>query len=350
MTLDAQFGLSRGALSLDVSLRVPPGETLAIVGPNGAGKTSCLLAIAGLLCADRGTIRLGGEVLDGGPGGPFVPPERRCAGFVFQDHLLFPHLTVLDNVAFGLVSRGESRRRARAIAAEWIERVGMRGKSDARPASLSGGEGQRVALARALASSPRLLLLDEPLAAVDASARLALRSELRAHLSSFGGVRLAVAHTAVDAFALGDRIAVVENGRIVQTGTAAEICEKPRSRYVADLVGLNFLRGRAADGVVEVDGGGRLVVAHAGRGPVLLTVHPRAVALFRERPEGSPRNVWQATVEALEPTLDIVRVQLGGPVPLVAEITQAAVADLRLAAGASVWVAVKATEIAASPA
>jgi molybdate transport system ATP-binding protein len=345
MTLHAEFALQRGSLPLDVDLRVERGETVALVGPNGAGKTSCLLALAGLLRVQRGAIRWGDEVLDGGPGGPFVPPERRGAGFVFQDHLLFPHLTALQNVAYGLRSHGASRGEALRAAAGWLERVGLAAQRDARPAALSGGQAQRVALARALALSPRILLLDEPLAAVDATSRLDLRRELRAHLDAFTGVRLLVAHSAVDAFALADRVAVLEDGRIVQAGTVDEICRRPRTRYVADLVGLNLFRGTARAGVVELPGGGQLVTAHAVDGPVLATVHPRAVALFRERPAGSPRNVWQAPVLAIEPALDCVRVRVGGPLPLVAEITPAARAELGLGVDAPVWIALKATEI-----
>jgi molybdate transport system ATP-binding protein len=350
MTLHAGFGLQRGDLCLDVDLRVAPGETVAVVGPNGAGKSSCLLAIAGLLRVQRGSIRFGEQVLDGGPGGPFVPPERRGVGFVFQDHLLFPHLTALQNVAFGPRSHGVGRHEASRIATGWLERVGLAAQRDRRPAALSGGQAQRVALARALALSPRMLLLDEPLAAVDASARPELRRALRAHLQACQGVRLIVAHTAVDAFALADRVAVLEGGRLVQAGTVDEICRRPRSRYVADLVGLNFFHGTARAGVVELPAGGQLVVAHAGDGPVLATVHPRAVALFRERPAGSPRNVWQAPVLAIEPALDCVRVRVGGALPLVAEITPAARAELGLAADAQVWVALKATEVQVSPA
>jgi molybdate transport system ATP-binding protein len=350
MTLHAQFGLRRGSLALDVDLLVQEGETLALVGPNGAGKSSCLLVIAGLLRVERGSIVLGGEVLDGGPAGPFVPPESRGVGFVFQDLLLFPHLSALANVAFGLRRRGLTKRHASDVARSWLERVGLAPHADSKPAALSGGQAQRAALARALALEPRLLLLDEPLAAADATSRLELRRELRAHLQAFPGVRLLVAHTAVDAMALADRIAVLEDGRIVQSGTIAEICGQPRSRYVADLVGLNFLRGLARGGSLELHGGTQLVAAHALDGPILATIHPRAVALFRERPAGSPRNVWQAPVLSIEPALDCVRVQIGGPLPLVAEITSGALADLKLGGGAQIWVAVKATEITVTPA
>lgn len=349
MSLRAHIELTRGSLRLDVRLEAAAGETLALVGPNGAGKTTALQALAGLLRLERGEIALDGEILDGGPGGPFVAPEGRGVGVVFQDPLLFPRLTVLDNVAYGLRARSVPRADARGRAARWLERVGLPQLAGERPARLSGGQAQRVALARALAAEPRLLLLDEPLAAVDASAKLALRAELRARLREFEGVRIVVAHEIGDALALAERLVVLEAGRAVQTGPVRELVSRPASRYVADLVGLNCFRGRCHGGVAELEGG-QLVVAGELEGPVVLTVHPRAVSLFRQRPDGSPRNVWEAPIEALEPSLDRVRIQLGGRLPIVAEVTHAAVAELGLREGEPMWVAVKATEIGVAPA
>ncbi len=345
MNLFADFTAANGDFEFAADLQVGGGETVALVGPNGAGKTSVLRAIAGLLPIDRGVIRFGEQVLDDGHAAAFVPPEARSVGFVFQQPLLFPHLSVLGNVAFGLIARGMPRRTANALAAGWLERVGLAERSRARPDELSGGQAQRVALARALATTPRILLLDEPLAAADASARLDLRRELRNHLQQFAGVRLLVAHDAVDAFALADRIVVVEQGRVVQAGTVAAICGSPRSRYVADLVGLNCFSGTARAGVIELPNGATLVAAGARDGPVFATVHPHAISLFRERPSGSPRNVWRAPVLGIEPALDCQRVRLGGDVPLVAEVTARAVSELQLAEGGEVWVALKATEV-----
>ena len=349
MSLQARFTLRRGALQLDIDLQAAAGETLALVGPNGAGKSTCLHVLAGLLRIEHGSVGWGGTVQDGGPDGVFVAPERRAAGVVFQDHCLFPHLSALDNVAFGLRARGCDRRTARAAARDWLRRVGLEQVTAERPAALSGGQQQRVALARALAAEPRVLLLDEPLAAVDASARLELRRELRRHLATFAGPRLVVAHDALDAFALADRVAVLEHGRVVQAGTVAEICSRPRSRYVADLIGTNLLRGSVAGGELRLAGGGALVVPSGIDGEVIASVHPRAIALFLQRPEGSPRNVFAAQVADVEAAGDRVRVQLAGAVPLVAEVTPAAVADLRLARGARIWAAVKATEITVYP-
>ncbi|MGH9015695.1 MAG: ABC transporter ATP-binding protein, partial [Acidimicrobiia bacterium] len=211
---------------------------------------------------------------------------------------------------------------------------------------------QRVALARALATQPRLLLLDEPLAALDATARAQTRRELRRHLASYDGVRVLVTHDPVEALALGDRIVVLEGGRVVQSGTPAEVRARPRSRYVADLVGVNLLRGHASGNDVTLATGSRLTAAERPPGPgeVLAVIHPHAVALHRRAPEGSPRNVWEATVEALDFEGDRTRVQLGGAIALVAEVTPAAVRELALEAGSPVWASVKATEVSVYPA
>ncbi|MFN9277315.1 MAG: sulfate/molybdate ABC transporter ATP-binding protein [Planctomycetota bacterium] len=345
MSLVLRGAFARGPLALDVDFAVGPGETLALVGPNGAGKSSCVQLLAGLLRLQRGELRLDDAVLDAPAAGVCVTPEARGVGWLPQDGLLFPHLSVRDNVAFGRRARGEPARAARAAADAALARVGLAGFGDRRPHQLSGGEAQRVALARALAAEPRVLLLAEPLSAVDASARVALRHELQRALVDFAGPRLLVTHDPLDAFALADRIAVVEQGRIVQVGTAAAIGGSPRSRYVADLVGLNFLRGRAHDGVFTAASGGRLVVASAVEGPAIATVHPRALALFTARPSGSPRNVWQANVAAVEATPSGRRVRFDGELPLVAEVTAAAVAELGIAVGRPLWLALKATEV-----
>jgi molybdate transport system ATP-binding protein len=349
MSLHAQFAVTRGPMQLDVELAVARGETLALVGPNGAGKTTCLHAIAGLVRMERSAIRLDDRWLDGGPDAAHTAPEQRGIGLLFQDHLLFPHLTALDNVAYGPIARGVGRRAARAKATDWLSRMGLAGRGAARPRELSGGQAQRVALARALAAEPNLLLLDEPLAAVDASARRDLRRDLVAHLRAFAGPRIIVTHDAMDAFMLADRIAVLEQGRIVQVGTAAAISAAPRSRYVADLIGLNFFRGVIRGGALHLANGAQLVVVSTHEGPALATLHPRAVALFHERPAGSPRNTWQAPIEALEPSLDSVRVRLGGPAPLVAEVTSGTVATMGLRPGMPIYLAIKATEVNVLP-
>jgi molybdate transport system ATP-binding protein len=345
MGLDAQIEVRLGGFHLSVGLTVGAGEVVALLGPNGAGKTTALRALSGLAALDEGRIVLDGTVLDDPSTGTWLPPERRPVSVVFQDHLLFPHLDAAANVAFGLGAAGVPRRQARAEAAAWLDRFGLADRATARPASLSGGEAQRVALARALAVRPSLLLLDEPLASLDAGTRTAVRRDLRRHLAAAGRATLLVTHDPLDALALASRVVVVEGGRVTQEGPIAELTERPRSRYVADLVGLNLLSGTASGTTVALDGGGSVTVAEAETGPVLAVVHPRAVALHRSRPDGSPRNRWPGRVAGFDLLGDRVRVRVGGPVPLVAEVTPAAVAALGLQEGDEVWTVVKATEI-----
>jgi len=234
-----------------------------VLGPNGAGKSTLLRTLAGLVRLADGRIRLGDRVLDDVPAGVHIAPEHRRIGVVFQDYLLFPHLTALDNVAYGLRARGLRRTAARQSARRWLDRVGVSDRAGSRPPQLSGGEAQRVALARALVLQPDLLLLDEPLAALDAGARLSLRTDLRRHLTSYGGPAIVVTHDAVEAMVLADRLMVLERGRIVQQGAPAEVARHPRTGYVASLVGVNLYRGIARDGHVALDGGGTLLAAVA---------------------------------------------------------------------------------------
>jgi len=219
-----------------------------------------------------------------------------------------------------------------------------------KPASLSGGQAQRVALARVLATNPALLLLDEPMAALDASTRVEFRRDLRRHLESFRGVRLLVTHDPLEAMAMADRLVILEHGRVLQSGTLADVTQHPRSRYVADLVGVNLFRGRASHDVITLAGGGSLTTAGAADGDVFAVVHPRTVALYRTRPDGTPRNVWEGRALDLDLEGDRVRVRLTGSPPIVAEVTPAAVRDLGLDRGDRVWVAVKATEVSVYPA
>src|SRR5690606_13431162 len=224
--LDARLLVERGAFGLDLPLRVAPGETVALLGPTGAGKTTALRALAGLHALSEGHVTLAGRDLDR-PGRAWVPPERRGIGVVFQDYLLFPHLTALDNVAFGPRRRGESRARARRIAADRLARVGMADLASREPRVLPGGQAQRVALARALAVEPTLLLLDEPLAALDAGTRLDTRAELHRHLERHEGAAVLVTHDPMDALVLADRLIVVEDGAVVQEGDAEAVTARP---------------------------------------------------------------------------------------------------------------------------
>ncbi len=240
MTLSAQIGLQLGTLDLEVDLDVQAGELLALLGPNGAGKSTVLRCLAGLAPIDTGSIVIDGLVVDDPATDTLVEAEDRPIGFVFQNYLLFDHMSVLENVAFGLRARKTQKSDARRTAREWLDRVGLTEYADQRPRALSGGQAQRVALARALATSPRLLLLDEPLAALDAGTRASVRRDLRRHLETFDGMRLLVTHDPVDAYALADRVAILDAGRVVQVGTLAEVTAHPRSRYVADLVGVTW--------------------------------------------------------------------------------------------------------------
>ena len=281
-----------------------------------------------------------------------MPPERRPVAVVFQDYLLFANLTALENVAFGLRARGVSRARGPRHG----PRSGWSGSAwpttpATGPGALSGGQAQRVALARALATEPRLLLLDEPLAALDAGTRGDVRRDLRRHLATFDGVRLLVTHDPVDAYALADRVVILEAGRVVQTGTLAEVTARPRSRYIADLVGVNLLvRRRPTAAPSPRRAAAAIVPADPVDGPAFAVIQPHAVALYPAMPEGSPRNVWAATVVDIDRQADRVRVRLDGPVPLVAEITPGALDALVLRPGDRVWASVKATEITTYPA
>ena len=349
MSLEAGLGLTLGKLVLEVELAVATGELVVLLGPNGAGKTTLLRAIAGLVPLERGRVVLDGDVLEDTAAGTWVPTEQRPVGFVFQDYLLFPHLSALENVAFGLRARGLPKAEARRRAAGWLERVGLATHAGVRPRALSGGQAQRVALARAMVGDPRLLLLDEPLAALDAATRTEVRRDLRRHLASFNGTRLLVTHDPLEAMALADRLVVLEGGHITQTGSPAEVSGRPRSRYAAELVGVNLFHGHADGHAVKLPGG-VLVVADDHHGEVFAAVHPHAVALHRQPPEGTPRNIWPGTADALEVIGDRVRVRVSGTVPVVAEVTPAAASELRLADGGPVWATVKATEVTVYPA
>ena len=351
--LHARLAVRRGTFTLDLELAAGPGEVVALVGPNGAGKSTALRALAGLLPLSGGSVTLDGTLLADPATGLHRPPHARGIGVVFQDYLLFPHLTLLDNVAFGPTARGVPRAAARTAARDWLDRVGLADQAGLRPRQVSGVQAQRAALARALATGPGLLLLDEPLAALDARTRLLVRSELRRHLGAFAGATVVVTHDPVDAAVLADRLVVVEEGRVVQVGSPVDVATRPRTDYVARLVGLNLVVGEAAGRVVTLRGGGRVHVAAEAGGPVHAAFRPAAVSLFLQRPEGSPRNVWAGTVVGLEPHGDGVRVHVGG-VPdhttsVLAEVTPAAVAALDLRPGTPVWAVVKASEVTVYP-
>jgi molybdate transport system ATP-binding protein len=350
VSVGAHLVVDRGPdFRLDVRLEVAAGEVVALLGPNGAGKTTALRALAGLEPLTAGHVRIGDRTLEDAGRRRWTPPEHRPIGVVFQDYLLFPHLSALENVAFGPRSHGVDRRAARAVAAGWLARVGLAEHARRKPRQLSGGQAQRVALARALAVDPALLLLDEPLAALDARTRLDTRAELHRHLAAQPGATLLVTHDPLDALVLADRLVIVEDGRVVQEGDAAGVTARPRTEYVARLVGLNLYRGRASGHRVDV-GDLTLTADDSVEGDAFVAFPPAAVAVHRAPPEGSPRNTWPATVAAIQRHGDNLRVRLDGPIVAAADLTPAAAAQLDLTPGTGVWAAVKAAETRAYPA
>ncbi|MEV7672089.1 ABC transporter permease [Streptomyces sp. NPDC088752] len=343
----------RWALHADVTgftrlvLDAGPGTTIAVVGPNGAGKTTLLRALLGLTPRARADLRLGDEDVTA------LPPHRRHVAWVPQDGALFPHLSALANTAYGLRAQGVARAGARREAQAWLDRLGVGHLGHRKPAQLSGGQAQRVALARALAARPRLLVLDEPLAALDQTTRAHVRHTLRTHLAGFGGVCLIVTHDPVEAVSLADRVLVLQDGRALQDDTPAEVTRHPRSPWVARMLGRNAWPGTATPDGLALDGGGTLIAAEPPPPgtPALAIVAPEAVSLHRERPTGSPRNVWPGTVREITASGSRLRVLVtSDEAPdLVAEITPQAAAELGLADGVSVWTGVKATETTIVP-
>lgn len=345
MTLEIDATVRIGRFEVHATFEVARGETVALAGPNGAGKTTLLRAIAGLEPLAAGQVRLDGAVLEDPADRVRLPSADRGMGVVFQQPLLFPHLSARANVAFGARRGGAARAAADRDAEDWLERLGVAGSGPSRPHELSAGEAQRVALARALASGPRCLLLDEPLAALDVEARQDVRRELHRHLADFVGPRLLVTHDPLELAALADRVVVLEDGRVVQVGAVSEVTARPRSRWAARLAGVNLLRGEATTPGQVLVGEATVVAATTITGPVLVAIPPNAVALYRTRPEGTPRNAWRVRVVSMDHHGDRVRVQLAGEVALVAEVTPAAVAARSLVAGGELWAVVKATEI-----
>jgi molybdate transport system ATP-binding protein len=330
---------------LDVTMSVRAGETVAVLGPNGAGKSSVLATVAGLLRPDAGRAVLDGTTLFDTSAGVWRPPHARGTALLAQDALLFPHLDALDNVAFAPRSRGDSRSAARKAARGWLSAVDAEELADRRPARLSGGQAQRVAVARALAAEPRLLLLDEPMAALDVTVVPALRQVLRRVLR--GRTAVIVTHDVLDALLLADRVVVMEGGRVVEEGPTREVLARPRSTFGAGIAGLNLVRGRAAGrGVRAPDG---LAVEGIADPPVpdgddaVAVFSPGAVGVYLERPAGSPRNVLASTVRELEPRGSQVRVRTD---TVDADVTVPAVAELGLAPGTPVFLVVKASEVA----
>jgi molybdate transport system ATP-binding protein len=345
------------ARRLDVSLSVGQAETVAILGPNGAGKSTLLSVAAGLLRPDAGSARLGEQILFNFDGGRpvWTPPHLRGTALLAQEPLLFPHLSVLDNVAFGPRSAGASRAQSRETARHWLAEVDATQLAERKPGQLSGGQAQRVAVARALAASPELLLLDEPMSALDIHAAPHLRRLLKRVLS--GRRALIITHDVLDAFMLADRVIVMEKGRIVEEGPTREVFRRPRSQFAAGLAGVNLLAGTvtqdglttsaAAGGASLADGASLHVAGHlddeAEPGqPGVAAFPPSAVSVFLDAAHGSPRNSFPVAITDLEPHGDQIRVRAGD---LAADITPAASAELGLEPGSRVYFVVKAAAV-----
>jgi molybdate transport system ATP-binding protein len=348
--------IDRDGFRVDVAFTAHPGEILGILGPNGAGKTTLLRAVAGLTPLTAGQILLDGEPLDDPAQQIFVAAEHRPVGLVFQNYRLFPHLSVRDNIAFAARASHAGRRRARQAAQPWLDRLALAEFADRKPAQLSGGQAQRVALARALAAEPSVLLLDEPLAALDARTKIEVRAELQHHLADFAGPTLLVTHDPLEAILIADRLVVVEDGRVTQNGPPATVARRPATEYIARLVGINVYPGeRDTRGRVRLDGGGTLIAAGfqpgaeqdpVPTGQVLLGLRPTAIALHTSQPKSlSSRNVWPGVVARIELLTDRVRVQVEATPPALIDITPDAAAELRLAAGMPIWLSAKATDI-----
>jgi molybdate transport system ATP-binding protein len=352
--LDADIRLRLERISLDVALSIAPGQVVALLGPNGAGKSTVLNALAGLLRLAGGHVTVDGVVLEQPDRRIRVRPERRPVALMFQDYLLFPHMSALENVAFGLRARGIDKARARERASAALDQVGLAEVVSARPRAMSGGQQQRVAMARALVTEPRLLLLDEPLAALDVSTKTDVRRQLRSVLRASNAANILVTHDLLDAVALADTMLIIEGGSVVQSGTPAEVTAQPRSRYVADLVGVNLLHGTARGNVLEMDGGAVVHTRADESGLVLAAINPAKVAVSRERPAERDQpdrtaNCWRGTIAAVDLLGDRVRVHVNGQLPITAEVPPSAVGELRLDDAGELWASVDPGDVMVYP-
>ncbi len=312
-----------------------------VVGPNGAGKTTLIHVLAGLIPLQAGRVVLAGQVVEDTDRGIRVPPDRRPMALHSQHNLLFPHLSVVDNVAFGPRCSGLATRPARRQAEAWLDRVGLAEVAGLRPSQLSGGQAQRVALARAAACRSEVLLLDESLASLDAGTR----TDVRHLLAGIEATRILITHDPVEARVLADQILVMERGRIVQAGTPEAVAADPRTPWTAGLMDVNLLTGHASGTEVTLDCGLTLTTASPMTGPVLVTFSPAAVTLSNSRPHTSARNTWETEVARVQPEGDRVKVVLGAPVPCHVWVTAGAERELDLSSQPRCWAALKATEL-----
>jgi molybdate transport system ATP-binding protein len=352
--LEVQVEKRLGSFTLAAALEVPDASVIVLVGESGSGKSTLLRLVAGLLAPDRGRIALGARVLDDVAAGLHLPARERPVGYVPQDYALFPHLTVRENVGFGLRARGDRGAAPRMRVDDTLERLELGPLAARRPHQLSGGQQQRVALARALVLEPAVLLLDEPLAALDPPTRRAVRAELRRLLADLPCASVFVTHSPAEALAFGERVAVLEAGRVTQQGTREDLLREPRTRYIAEFLGTNLFHARvtrrAEDGMARLAAdGGEILAAGSDIGDeVFALVDPREVTLSLERPAGSAQNVLHGEVEEIQPEPphgERVRVSIATRPPLVAELTRAAAERLALENGTPVYAAFKATGV-----
>jgi molybdate transport system ATP-binding protein len=346
--LRAELAHSVGGIELHVAFEVSPGHCLALAGPSGAGKSTLLRLLAGIVRPDRGRITCRDDVWVDTTDGAWVPPERRRCGYVFQDYALFPHLSAWRNVAYGLRSSPAPDRKATALAL--LDQLGLAHRADAKPATLSGGERQRVALARALAPGPAVLLLDEPLSALDARTRADATRQLAAALRSLEVPVVLVTHEFSEAALLGDEIGIIDHGTIVQRGSASELASRPMTAFVADFTGAVVLTGTARTDtgdltIVDLDGGGVACTTDRGSGRVALSVYPWEITITSAHaaPDESAQNRLSAQITSVTTVGSRVRLGLSAGQPLAAEITGRALEDLHLAVGARVLATWKAT-------
>ena len=320
---------------VDLELDVAGGETLAVIGPNGAGKSTALALVSGALRPAAGQVVLDGQVLTGD--GCWVPPHRRKVTTLSQDPLLFPHLTARGNIRFALRAQGLPRDRSLREAERWLAELGISELADRRPSALSGGQAQRVAIARALAADPRLLLLDEPMAALDVDVAPAVREQLRSFLT--GRTALIVTHDVLDALTLADRLAVLEHGRVVDQGPTTELLSRPRTAFTARFAGLNLVTGRWLDGAVLLPDGSRLPSAGSFRAGTRVHAAFRPSAAHLTGIGGIRR-----MVTGLLPRGDLIRVATQD---ISADLPPLEIAEHRLEPGVEVHLAVPAAAVTA---
>ena len=331
-TLHASFAIPLRTFRLELALDVE--RTVALVGPSGAGKTSVLRAVTGLVRPASGRIALGDDVWFDSERRVCRRPDERRVGLVFQEYALFPHMSVRENVAYAGKRRVD----------EYLERFRISHLANARPAELSGGERQRVALARALARDPGVLLLDEPLSALDANTKVAVRGELQELLREFGLPTLLVTHDYEDAASLADEVGVIVDGKLRQLASPKELVASPADGFVASFTGANLLRGvaQARDGVtaITLESGDVIFSTDAAVGPVEVVVYPWEVLVGRVHQQDSALNVIEAEIRSLVHVGNRVRIRIG---ELTAEVTEASVEKLGLAVGSRAVASFKAT-------